>query len=218
MKTWNQETKDFFIARAEFAAKNDLMRQGQWLNRGRKKQGVFCGCMHGVATQSQFNVLKESSKSMQWPLWLTYLTEKIFEKLPESDCVNFALDVMKAVPINADISGARRDVNIKRLERVLESQKSSTYSDASEIIAVIENVIVLYKEDCQDAENWGKSRDTAAYANAYANANANANAANAAARAAAEAAQAEAEAAAYAAHKNAWKIEAQALITALKSI
>ncbi len=142
MKTWNQETKDHFLQLAQFRLDNDLFEQGQWLNKDKQKDGVFCGCMHGCLIQKGEDVLKESAQIMQWPLWLTYLSEKIFEGLPSSDSSKFVVDLINAVPVDADISLVQNKVEIARMERLKTLHKGNT-----KLTDVLDQCIAVWDAD-----------------------------------------------------------------------
>ena len=120
MKTWSAEKKAKYLEMAEFRLENDLFEQGQWLNNDKEKDGVFCGCMHGSLTSLDENVLSESSKSMGWPIWLTHLSEKIFEGLDKKEAPRFVVELIKAVPAERDINFLIPKIEINRMESLIE--------------------------------------------------------------------------------------------------
>ena len=149
MKTWNNPTKAKFLDMAMFREEFNLFEQGQWLDDNKEKDGVFCGCMHGSLTQLDEDVMEESAKAMKWPLWLSYLSEKIFEGLPSEDAVKFPAQLIAAVPANIThekLEDARALVEIDRLERLKAIQLASDYSAKDEIIKVLDTCIDLWKD------------------------------------------------------------------------
>ena len=148
MKTWNEETKQNFLNMALFREENDLFEQGQWLDDEKEKEGIFCGCMHGSLMQKTESVVEESAKAMGWPLWLSYLSEKIFEGLPEEDAKKFPVQLIKAIPENItdeQFQQVRVETEIARLGRLKAIQEKSDYSGKQKIIDVLDLCISLWK-------------------------------------------------------------------------
>ena len=149
MKTWNKELKEKLIADAIERKESGLFKQGEWLQKETVKNGVFCGCMHGCMTQKDNNVLSESSNYMQWPLWLTHLSEKIFDGLSPDDCGDFVIDLMRAVPVSTDISVVQSDVEIARMIRLKDK-----FKDLSDIFdQVVEAWEILKSGDNSEARS-----------------------------------------------------------------
>ena len=163
MKTWNQETKDKFLEMARFREENDMFKQGQWLS-SEEKNGVFCGCMHGSLTQLDNNVLEESSAAMQWPLWLSHLSEQIFEGLDFKDAVFFPAALISVVPVDIshnDLDRVRSLVEIARLERLKEIQERSEYANKQQVLDVLDLSISLWSNPSATNQEW--SAESAAW-------------------------------------------------------
>ena len=163
MKTWNQETKDKFLEMARFREKNDMFKQGQWLS-SEEKNGVFCGCMHGSLTQLDENVLEESSAAMQWPLWLSHLSEKIFEGLDFKDAVFFPAALISVVPVDInhnDLDRVRSLVEIARLERLKEIQEKSEYANKQQVLDVLDLSISLWSNPSATNQEWSAAESAA---------------------------------------------------------
>jgi len=163
MKTWNQETKDKFLEMARFREENDMFKQGQWLS-SEEKNGVFCGCMHGSLTQLDENVLEESSAAMQWPLWLSHLSEQIFEGLDFKDAVFFPAALISVVPVDIshnELDRVRSLVEIARLERLKEIQEKSEYANKQQVLDVLDLSISLWSNPSATNQEWSAAESAA---------------------------------------------------------
>ena len=161
MKTWNQELKTKFVEMARFRQKNRLFEQGEWLRKYISKTGVFCGCMHGSLTQLESDVVRQSSKEMQWPFWLSHLSEKMFEGLPPEQAILFPLQLILAVPCDTDISTVATKISVARLERLLKTQEHSTYINKQEVIDCLKEAVRLLNATSPSSEEWDAMQQAA---------------------------------------------------------
>ena len=94
------KSKKNWIKIAKEHQKYDRFIQGKWLDE--KIKDYYSGCFYGCMTQTNDNTLLEASKVMELPLWLVYLSEKIFEGLPKEDALLFPVQLLEAVSIKMD--------------------------------------------------------------------------------------------------------------------
>ena len=73
------------------------------------------GCFFGCAMQEDDVDLTEAAACMRLPAWLVMLAEKIHEGLPKADAIKWPVRLLKAIPIDADISKVMHQLAIKRL-------------------------------------------------------------------------------------------------------
>ena len=149
MQTLTIKEYQSLYEQAKWRRYNGLIKQGKWLYRDIKKDGVFCGCMHGSVTQSSYNVIKESSRVTGFPLWLSHLTEKIFEGLSYNDAQVFPEQIFKAFIDNPKVCGISHDdfykeirvkTDVARIDRLIALQEKSTYAKKDEIITALKEV------------------------------------------------------------------------------
>jgi len=117
MITFNQELKDQWIATMQAHQDADRLIQGQWINGD--VGGMKSGCFFGCAMQTEDNVLESAAQEMQLPLWLVYLSEKIFEGLGKKESITFPVRLLKAIPFDSDIDDVKHVIAINRLQKFL---------------------------------------------------------------------------------------------------
>jgi hypothetical protein len=119
----------------------DRLIQGEWIDdpafydEGELRDGCFFGC----AMQTDEDPLEKAIVKMQLPDWLVYLAEKIFEGLPQEDALAFPVQLLKAIPTNADISEVKHVIAIKRLEPLIREP------NGEEVNTAIQQVIDHHK-------------------------------------------------------------------------
>ena len=117
--SWDLPTKSRWLATMQEHQVADRFIQGVWLD-DKDDQGLFRGCFFGCAMQSEDHPLEEAIKDMHLPPWLIYLAEKIFEGLPKTEAKLFPVQLLKAVPVDTDLSGVECKQHISRLSRLLD--------------------------------------------------------------------------------------------------
>ena len=127
MKTFTAEQKQHWVDVMQAHQDADRITQGLWWNGSK---GCFFGC---VMEEDNVN-LAEAAKVMGLPLWLVRLAEKIHEGLPATDAINWPVKLLKAIPVETDISKIIHLLAIKRLTHLADKNPSV----ASEILTVAE--------------------------------------------------------------------------------
>lgn len=160
MQTLTSNEYQHLYEQAKWRRENGLIKQGQWLDKDIQKDGMFCGCMHGSITQLTENVIEESSKATGFPLWLSDLTEKIFEGLSYNDAQVFPEQVFKAFIDNQKVCGishndfynvVRSKVEVDRIDRLI------SYTKEEQLIAALKEVKRLWING-GTAEEWAAAR------------------------------------------------------------
>lgn len=120
MKT--QEEKDGLLAQLKHHQELDAFVQGQWLQEEKIEGNGFKGCFYGCTMQSANNPREEFSEKYDIDLWYCYLTEKIFEGLPDGEFQSFPYKSIEIIPLNYDFNKAKsafhRGMLLKQLEWV----------------------------------------------------------------------------------------------------
>ncbi|MFT6347106.1 MAG: hypothetical protein ACJAYB_000087 [Psychromonas sp.] len=88
----------------------DLIQQGDWFN---PISGV--GCCYGCMMQTDDNALEKAAVFMGVPLWFVYLSEAVFEGLPEEDSIFFPVQLLQLIPVDTDLTPVLHLTAIARL-------------------------------------------------------------------------------------------------------
>jgi hypothetical protein len=110
----------------------DRLIQDIWLYEGK-------GCFFGCAMQTDVSALDKAIKEMQLPAWLVYLSESIFEGLPQEEAIAFPVQLLKAIPHDTEIIEAMHKIAIKRLEPLIREP------NGEEVNTAIQQVIDYHK-------------------------------------------------------------------------
>ena len=129
MKTFNEEKKQFWIDTMQAHQDADRLTQGDWWD-GEK------GCFFGCAMETEDYALNKAIKEMELPAWLVYLSEAIFEGLPEELALTWPVRLLKAVPCDADISEVEHKLAVVRLTGLISDNNSDQVNKA--ILQVID--------------------------------------------------------------------------------
>ena len=133
----NQEQKDKWISIMQEHQDADRLIQGRWLDENNR------GCFFGCAMQTNSNPLEKAIEAMDLPSWLVYLAEKIFEGLPLDQAVLFPVQLLKAIPVYADLEPVRHKIAIKRLTPLIKD------SNGDEVNNAIKQVIEYHNNPCE---------------------------------------------------------------------
>jgi len=188
------KVKEKYIERVRSHQIADEIIKGQYWENGK-------GCAVGCTVHSSNHNSYEDELGI--PRWLARLQDKLFEGMSNEDAKLFPLKFLEAIPLGVDLEKSKAPFFVFLLQTVLTDFDNYKYPEQAR---AINNVIVLYKENCEDANRWsGAGAGAAAYAAYAADAARSSAAADAAYAAAASAyaasyaAAASASAAAYAA-------------------
>jgi len=117
--TWDQETKDKWVAIMQAHQDADDFIQGSWFDEESGK-----GCFFGCAMQTENNPLEQAIEDMKLPAWLVYLAEEIHEGLPREDAKKWPLTLCKAIPVDVDIEMIQCELSILRLTKLADKNPS----------------------------------------------------------------------------------------------
>ena len=112
------------------------------------------GCLVGQighdATHTKF------AEDMQTPLWFPYLLDSVFENLPEGKRQQFAVNVIKSIPVGfADWQSYYHRFCVFLLEKIC---KNTDHPDVRQVIA---DIIMLHKNEEQDEQKWSATESAA---------------------------------------------------------
>lgn len=83
------ELKNSLLAYTKQHQEADAYIRGKWINGEIASNGSKKGCFYGCMTQRKDNTLSAASEQYGLPLWYVYVTEKIYEGLPENEWLQF---------------------------------------------------------------------------------------------------------------------------------
>jgi len=137
MKTFNQETKDKYIARVKEHQKADQIIKGQYWENGK---GCAVGCTIEGSDHSKYET------ELGIPKEIAYLEDTLFENLPNELAMTFPLRFLEAVPINADLSKVIAKFVIWQFEDEEHGLKNiKEIQDDKEVYGFCEEVVAIYK-------------------------------------------------------------------------
>jgi len=121
MKTFHGEhqLKESLIAFTKKNMEHGLYQRGSWLHKKIAYNDLQCGCFYGGMTQTEVNPLGRASEQYGLPLWYVYVTEKIYEGLPEGEWETFPLEAIEALGVGLDLDRARSRFHYLVLENQL---------------------------------------------------------------------------------------------------
>ena len=102
MKT--QEEKNELLSQLKYHQDLDAFVQGQWLLNEKLENNDFKGCFYGCTMQTNDNPIFKFSEKYDIDLWYCYLTEKIFEGLPDGQYRQFPYRSIEILPLNFDFN------------------------------------------------------------------------------------------------------------------
>jgi len=102
MKT--QEEKNELLSQLKYHQDLDAFVQGQWLLNEKLENNDFKGCFYGCTMQTNDNPIFKFSEKYDIDLWYCYLTEKIFEGLPDGKYRQFPYRSIEILPLNFDFN------------------------------------------------------------------------------------------------------------------
>ena len=102
MKT--QEEKNELLHQLKYHQDLDGFVQGQWLLNEKLENNDFKGCFYGCTMQTNDNPILKFSEKYDIDLWYCYLTEKIFEGLPDGQYRQFPYRSIEILPLNFDFN------------------------------------------------------------------------------------------------------------------
>src|SRR3990167_160830 len=138
MKTFNQETKDKYIARVTAHAEADRIVKGKYWEEGK-------GCAVGCTIEGSDHTKYETELGI--PASVAYLEDVIFEELPKEDAMKFPLRFLEAVPVGADLSKVTAKLMIWQWEDEQYGLKNiKEVSEDKEVVEACEYIVSLYKK------------------------------------------------------------------------
>lgn len=102
--------KSFHVEQARRHLAMDMLIRGTYgEGNGDNFKGCSVGCMaHDISPGANLgNLHRIVAKSAGWPEWLVYLSEAIFEGLPEGDRQHFHVSLREAIPVGVNLEPAR---------------------------------------------------------------------------------------------------------------
>ena len=143
------KVKEKYITRVKAHQIADEIVQGQYWEYGK-------GCAVGCTVHSSDHSSYENELGI--PSWIARLQDKLFEGMANEDAKLFPLKFLEAIPVGVDLEKSKAPFLIFLLEIVLTDFDNKKYPEQAK---AINNVIVLYKENCTDVNKWQKARDAA---------------------------------------------------------
>jgi hypothetical protein len=137
----NQELKDELIAKLKHHQELDTFIQGQWLTNEKVDGNGFKGCFYGCTMQTTENPIQKFSEKYNIDLWYCYLTEKIFENLPDGEYQKFPLQSIEILPIGFNIT------KIKSLWFKTTLLKQLDWINDENIRTILQNTASLFDVD-----------------------------------------------------------------------
>jgi len=106
MITFNNDQllKDELLARLKQHQHLDTFVQGKWLTDDKVEGNGFKGCFYGCTMQTEDNPIIKFSEKYHIDLWYCYLTEKIFENLPDGHYQKFPYESIEVLPLNFNLN------------------------------------------------------------------------------------------------------------------
>ena len=133
-----QENKDILIAAMLEHGRLDRITQGLWWDNGKGCHIGCCGHAFGFNNgESNFTQLAEKTGIDEW---LLRLSEKIFEGLESEQSKKFSIEFCESLPVNVDFNNFLPAINIARMDRSIELQEVSGYTNKDEICDVLKLV------------------------------------------------------------------------------
>ena len=151
----NQELKQKLVTELEHHQKLDAFIQGTWITSEKIENNGFKGCFYGCTMQSEENPLEEFSEKYNIDLWYVYLTEKIFEGLPDGEYQKFPIEAIKVIPLGFDFNKIKSRFH----QEILKDQLR--FCDGNKkCIDAIQDCINLFSVDYSDI-TWSAARSAA---------------------------------------------------------
>lgn len=151
MKTFNQETKDKYIARVKAHAEADAIIKGSYWQDGK-------GCAVGCTIEGSDHDRYETELGI--PKEIAFLEDTIFENLPNDVAMKFPLRFLEAVPVNADLSKVLAKFVIWQFEDEKHGLKNiKEVQDDKEVLGFCEEVVALYKRTLTGVVSQGEFYD-----------------------------------------------------------
>ena len=121
MKTFNsnKELKQELIKKLQHHQDLDTYIQGAWSDTNSGK-----GSFYSRTMQTDQTPIRKFSEKYNIDLWYCYLTERIFEGLPEGEYEKFPLESIKVLPVGADINKIKSLFHYRVLEDQLQFCKN----------------------------------------------------------------------------------------------
>ena len=140
-----------YLARVRAHREADNLVQGTGWENGK-------GCAIGCILEDYNHELFPSELGL--PVWLAYLTDKIFEGLSSQDSQYFPEQLLAAIPEGADVAPVQHHLGIRRMDRLIKPQQENDALSKT-LKSKIINVLAAAKS-CHEAELGGTSCDWSA--------------------------------------------------------
>ena len=143
MKT--QEEKNELLHQLKYHQDLDGFVQGQWLLNEKLENNDFKGCFYGCTMQTNNNPILKFSEKYDIDLWYCYLTEKIFEGLPDGQYRQFPYRSIEILPLNFDFnivkSQFHKAILLKQLDWVKDEKVREVLTKTAKLFEVPFNEI-----------------------------------------------------------------------------
>lgn len=130
-----------------------IQRVGWDATRGKKGKGCFIGCLFHNYDHSLFR------KELGAPEWLGHLADTIFEGLSQEDAVTFAVDVLEAIPVGANVEQVKWKFCASILKENTERALRLDISDdlKKQVVDAISKCLDVHERAIESGE-WNKSQ------------------------------------------------------------
>ena len=148
MKAFNneQQLKNELLLNLKQHQELDDFVRGKWLTTDKNHLGEFKGCFYGCTMQTSKNPIEKFSEKYNIDLWYCYLTEKIFEGLPEQEASAFPYQSIEKIPLGFDFNKFKSDFFKANLTKQKEWIKDIG------VLKVLDECIVLFDKQFNEID------------------------------------------------------------------
>jgi hypothetical protein len=170
MKTFNgnQKQKDELLEKLLHHQNLDTFIQGDWLSDTKVEGNGFKGCFYGCTMQTQDRPREAFSELYNIDLWYCYITEKIFEGLPDGEYQTFPYKSIEILPVDFDFnvvkSAFHRGMLLKQLDWVTDENVVKVIHQCADLFLVPFNEIdksVAWSAESAAWSAWSAARSAA---------------------------------------------------------
>jgi hypothetical protein len=131
MKAFNdsQQLKDELLVQLKHHQDLDAFVQDKWLTDIKVEGNGFKGCFYGCTMQTKVTPREAFSEKYDIDLWYCYLTENLFEGLPDGEYQKFPYESIDIIPIGYDFNKVKSAFERGKLLKMLEWVTDETVID-----------------------------------------------------------------------------------------
>ena len=153
--TWNNQNKDYWVSTMQEHQDSDRLIAGEWFREDSETE--FKGCFFGCAMQTDESPLEKAIEAMGLPDWLIYLSEKIYEGLPQDERILFPVRLLESIPVGKNLEPIKHKLAITRLTKL--ATENNRVSECINIIIELHKIKLIGKE--VSFEDWSSAESAA---------------------------------------------------------